>query len=116
MFKINKRRADLVAFEALFEANWKQMYMKAFAFLRDEDESCEVIKSVFVDLLRNKSFRAKRNWERHLAELLKAQILAHMLQRPRTHNSIDAAAKSKMEDFGVEELLFPVNIGQNLAE
>lgn len=81
----------MALFELFFEAHWQHLYIKAFKFLKNKDQACAIVQSIFIDLLQTKAFKEDRDWECHLSGLLKNKVLEQM----RQHLAIDKSLEAK---------------------
>ena len=114
MKNIKYTKKEIYILKQLFDEHWKQMFIKAFTFLKDDDQASKIIESIFLELLNSGVLEEDRNWETYLAELLKNKILKAIYESDVSEEKIKAFTKhiesTKIDAFN-EGLQFSISKG-----
>jgi RNA polymerase sigma-70 factor (family 1) len=66
---------DHSAFDELYTRTWKQLYIKAYSRLKQEDLAKDILQEVFVDLWNKRHVKEINNLEAYLTQAVKFKVL-----------------------------------------
>lgn len=75
---------DELAFRALYDRYWKKLLAQALIKLRSQEESEEIVQTVFVNLWRRRhSLQLKFSFHTYIASMLKYEVLRQLKQQQK---------------------------------
>lgn len=69
------KQDDRKAFDELYSKIWKELYLKAYSKLKDEDLAKDIIQEVFIDLWNKRQIREIKNVRSYLLQAIKFKVL-----------------------------------------
>lgn len=66
---------DRRAFDELYSKIWKELYVKAYSKLKDEDLAKDIVQEIFIDLWNKRKLREIENVRSYLLQAVKFKVL-----------------------------------------